>query len=384
MRNDRSTVKRTRHVPVRGANRVYVSQRSGGEKVYEVRHPTNAEGKRLYEVVGPSLDEAKARAYQIHCPSAPRVLSVGTTFAQVVENWRLTRVMRPRSARDFDAILERRILPTFGRIKVRDIDKAAIVSWLNGLTRLDGSTAPLAGSTRRLTLATLMLVLRHAMEIGAIGILPELDKRNRPKQSEPRRRIVSYDEEARLLALSAPFPWLRPTIVVALHEALRLGEVAGVQWDDVDFTRKTLTVRHSLSKDRMLGPSKGGKACTIPLTPAARAALLELRHDSDGKGFVFRNDLGGPRQICVIQHAFAKTVRRAALTETADGRVCFHSLRHTGISRLANHPGIPLVHVRDFARHADLATTQGYVHRIEDERVTRAIGEALAGAAISA
>jgi hypothetical protein len=33
--------------------------------------------------------------------------------------------------------------------------------------------------------------------------------------------------------------------------------------------------------------------------------------------------------------------------------------------------------VRDFARHADLATTQGYVHRIEDEKITAAIGEAL-------
>jgi hypothetical protein len=46
---------------------------------------------------------------------------------------------------------------------------------------------------------------------------------------------------------------------------------------------------------------------------------------------------------------------------------------------LRNHPAIPLVHVRDFARHADLATTQDYVHRIEDEKVRAAISEALAG-----
>ena len=64
---------------------------------------------------------------------------------------------------------------------------------------------------------------------------------------------------------------------------------------------------------------------------------------------------------------------------TEDGPVVFHSLRHTGISRLANHPAIPLVHVRDFARPADPATMQGYVHKIESERVTLAIGEALSG-----
>jgi hypothetical protein len=61
--------------------------------------------------------------------------------------------------------------------------------------------------------------------------------------------------------------------------------------------------------------------------------------------------------------------------------VCFHSLRHTGISRLANHPAIPLVHVRDFARQADLATTPGYVHRIEDKKIESAIAAALTGAA---
>ena len=35
--------------------------------------------------------------------------------------------------------------------------------------------------------------------------------------------------------------------------------------------------------------------------------------------------------------------------------------------------------MRDFARHADLATTQGCVHKIESEKVTTALGEALTG-----
>jgi integrase len=108
--------------------------------------------------------------------------------------------------------------------------------------------------------------------------------------------------------------------------------------------------------------------------------LLELRQDSPhGTGYVFTNRLGQPRAHRDVQRAYAQAVERAALPVTEDGPVVFHSLRHTGISRLANHPAIPLVHVRDFARHSDLATTQGYVHKIEDAKVTAAIGEALAG-----
>jgi len=88
---------------------------------------------------------------------------------------------------------------------------------------------------------------------------------------------------------------------------------------------------------------------------------------------------GRQRALNDVQRAFNKARERAALPVTEDGKVVFHSLRHTGISRLANHPAIPPVHVRDFARHADLATTMGYMHRIEDAKVTTAIGEALVG-----
>jgi site-specific recombinase XerD len=35
------------------------------------------------------------------------------------------------------------------------------------------------------------------------------------------------------------------------------------------------------------------------------------------------------------------------------------------------------VHVRDFAGHTDLSTTQSYVHRIEDESVAQAMQETL-------
>lgn len=167
-----------------------------------------------------------------------------------------------------------------------------------------------------------------------------------------------------LLAYTAAFPWLRPIIVVALYQALRLGEVLGLQFEDVDFAASKLHVRRSVGRTGALGPPKGGKAATIRLTGPAREALLELRQESS-TGFVFTNERGGTRQLRDVQRAFTKARDRAALPVTDDGPVVFHSLRHTGISRLANDPRIPLVKVRDFARHADLATTQGYVHAIE-------------------
>lgn len=39
---------------------------------------------------------------------------------------------------------------------------------------------------------------------------------------------------------------------------------------------------------------------------------------------------------------------------------------------------VPLVHVQAFARHADIATTMGYVHKIDSPAITSAMAEALA------
>lgn len=121
-----------------------------------------------------------------------------------------------------------------------------------------------------------------------------------------------------------------------------------------------------------LGPTKGATPSKperrdlnpIDLMPEARDALLELR------------DLPR-RSYFAIQAAFAEAVRLADLPETKDGKVGFHSLRHTGISRLANHPKIQLVWVRDFAGHRSIRTTEGYVHRIESHAVTAAAVEAM-------
>jgi integrase len=377
MQNDGSN--RKRHVPVKGASHIYWSEKASG-KVFEVRHPRNAEGKRLYETVGARLDEAKARAREIHGDTTPRVLRVGITLGEVYDSWVAARDIRPASVRSFDGNYTRHIAPRFGRVKVREIDAGAIAAWLGGLKRQDGKEGPLASGTRRLILATFTMILYHGVEIGALSAVPRLPRRRIPRPGEARRRILTPDEEARLLAYCATTPWLAPMITVALHQALRLGEVAGLSWQDVDFVGGKLNVRQSLGRDgKTLGPTKGGRAAVIDLTPLARQALLELRGDSDGTGLVFRNRAGNGRQLRDIQRSFVKARDRAALMETDDGPVVFHSLRHTGISRLANHPSIPLVHVRDFARHADLATTQSYVHRIENETVTAAIAEALAG-----
>lgn len=382
MRNEGSTgTKRVRHAKVKasGSDHLYYSVLSDGTKKYEVRHPLNSEGKRPFEVVGTRIDQAKARARVIYADAdkGVQVTNVGTTLNEVVQDWRETRRMRPRSEQTFDDLLDRHVLPVLGRRKVREIGKFDLVRLLDGLKRRDGKEGPLSGSTQHLILSTVYLVLQHAVDLGVLSVVPRVDKARRPKRGESRKRVVSHDEESRLLFACGYSPWLRPIVTVALHEALRLGEVCCLRWEDVDFPAGKLTVQRSLSRDGSVGVPKGGRTNVIELTPKAKQALLALRGECDGTGFVFLNRLGEVRQVRDVQRAFRKAVVRAEL----DDGVCFHTLRHTSISRVANNASVALVHVQAFARHANLKTTSGYIHPIESPVVATAIGQALTGRA---
>jgi len=180
---------------------------------------------------------------------------------------------------------------------------------------------------------------------------------------------------------------LQGIIVVALSQGLRLGEVLGLQVEDADFANSKLHVRHTLGRDRTLGPTKHTKltgkrdprdVAPIDLMPAARKVLLELRMEAS-EGYLFRNTLGRPRERRAVQRAFENAVSRAALPVTHDGPVNFHSLRHTCISRLANSPRVGVIYAMDFAGHSSLEITNGYVHKVEDAARTSAAAEALTG-----
>jgi hypothetical protein len=87
-----STVaKRRRHVPVKGAPGVCWSETKKG-KVFEVRHPANAQGRRLYEVVGTRLDVAKGRAREVHGRGGVAPVSVAVTWRR----WSRTGGVRGR------------------------------------------------------------------------------------------------------------------------------------------------------------------------------------------------------------------------------------------------------------------------------------------------
>jgi integrase len=369
---DSKVATRQRHVPVARASHVYKSQRTDGSWVYEVRHPRNANGKRPFEVVGARLDEAKARAAEIYRADAPRVSNLTATVADVYEDWKAYRKVKISSAEVYDTIYRSHILPALGHRRVRDLDKIGITRWVEGLTRKDGREGPLSETTRHYCLVVLDILLKHGVDMGALAVVPKIDRARKPRPAQGKTRILSAQEEAALLLASAA--WLRPIIQLMLWQGLRIGEVCGISWEDVDFAGSKLHVRRSVDDQARVGTTKAGKEASIRLTASAAELLRGLGpHD---EGWIFAAESGGPLTPKVVRWAFDTAARRAQLEDVTP-----HTCRHTAVSRLANSPGVSLARVQGFARHASLQMTQRYMHPVEDPTQDEAMDVAVTGKA---
>lgn len=144
---------------------------------------------------------------------------------------------------------------------------------------------------------------------------------------------------------------LAALLEVAYGAGLRVGEVAGLGWSDVDLARGTV---------RVLG--KGDKERRVPLTGKAVGALLawhaEVARACDAvPQAVFVGRGGDPLSVRQIQRVITGALSRIA----ERSGVSPHTLRHSFATHLLDR-GADIMAVKELLGHASLSTTQLYTH----------------------
>ena len=180
-------------------------------------------------------------------------------------------------------------------------------------------------------------------------------------------RVLTREEIERLFS-HAP-DYYRTLIATALFTGLRIGELLGLVWADVDFDAGLVRVRKQLDPGRRGQPPARVEPKT---TQAIRAVVLmpelaELLREHRRRllaaglarpdGFVFASATGGPLQRGnVVRRGLDKAVKRAGLATAGMPRLRFHDLRHTYASLLIAQ-GLNVVFVSRQLGHATPAIT---------------------------
>jgi integrase len=207
-----------------------------------------------------------------------------------------------------------------------------------------GGVRPRPNSYRSLLSLTYRLAIRN----GKTSANPARSTRHR-REDNSRVRYLTPEEETKLRAVLEK-EWVGhiPELDLALHTGLRLSEMYGLEWQEVDLARRLLLVRRG----------KNGEARYARLNIVAIKALDDLRKRCDGTGPVIRNVAGEP--LAGPRYWFEKAIVKAGLVDFH-----WHDLRHTFASRLTM-AGVGLRAVQDALGHKSVAMTVRYSHLAPD------------------
>ena len=258
-------------------------------------------------------------------------------FDEIGKDFLVYSKANKKSATNDEARMER-LLATFGGKPVADVGTQD-VERLRAELRKDLSPA-----TVNRHLALLKTTFNRAMKAEP----PKADRNpvrgvKLLKENNIRVRVLTDVEEERLLAVLPNY--LKPLVIVALHTGIRKGELANLEWKDLNFNTRTVTVRDS----------KSGEGRRVSMNRVVVDALHQIRRERKVLGGpVFQAPEGG--LLHNLGRVWAKAVEKSGVTDFR-----FHDLRHTAASRMVM-AGVDLYTVKEILGHKTLTMTQRYSH----------------------
>lgn len=146
-------------------------------------------------------------------------------------------------------------------------------------------------------------------------------------------------------------------LILFLNCGMRLSELQGLNFQDINLTERTL---------RVIG--KGNKERTIYLNDACIDALqhyfsLRLPADAKAKTALFISRQGNRLSRSMIQHMIKETLSAAGL---ANYKFSVHKLRHTAATLMYQFGHVDIRSLQEILGHESVATTEIYTHTNED------------------
>lgn len=313
-------------------------------------------------------------------------------FSEFTEIWKRdygSKKLAPSTYKRYCRMLETRILPYFGHFYINKIKPTDIMQFYDLLSRdtqlvrkksNNGKKTlkPLSGKTI-LEHHRLLRSMLHKAIYWQLIVSNPAERVQPPKAMKPKRKY--YDDEQRkillenLTELGEEQIKYKVAIILTIFTGVRLGELMGLEWQDVDFKTGIVSINRSsqylADKGVFTKTPKTESSIREVAIPDFVVSLLEeykLWYDEQksfyGELWTNSNRLfvqadGKPMHPSTISKWFVKYVEQIGLPV-----INFHGLRHTNATLLISQ-NIDVAVVAARLGHAQITTTFNfYVHPI--------------------
>ena len=363
------------------------SKRKDGN--YDYRWTTR-DGKR-HSVYAKTLEELRAKEEEILRDKCDGIKTEAryVTINDVFEVWKqLKRGLKDNTFQNYKYMYEQFVKPDFGNTRVSQLKKSDVKRFYNMLA----DERALKVSTIDSIHTVLHQVLDMAVDDAYLrnnpsdNVLKEL-KQAHNFDTEKRKALTVAEQELFLdfLRRNRQYNHWYPIFIVMVGTGLRVGEVTGLRWCDIDFKENLIDVNHTLvyynhaengCYFNINTPKTKAGVRNVPMLEFVKQAFIEERKYQMANGircsvkidgytdFIFVNRFGAAQHQGTLNKALRRIIRDCndeVLERNEENPVLLprfscHTLRHTFTTRMCE-AGVNIKVIQDALGHSDISTT---------------------------
>ncbi|WP_195251743.1 tyrosine-type recombinase/integrase [Romboutsia sp. 1001713B170207_170306_H8] len=277
-------------------------------------------------------------------------------------------------------ICNKYIIPIIGSIKLEDLKPIHIQNYVDDLVGI------LSPQTIKIHINILNLALRRAYRLKLIrdNVVEYIEI---PKSKKFKNKIYNQENMLKLLNISKNTELELP-IVLAVGLGLRISEILGLTWDNIDFEEKHITINKITVRSNGKVILKSPKTDASIRTISAPLEIINLLREHKRKcielklrgiikkdnNFIFFDKNGMPIAQDVLSRKFSRFLEKNNLDH-----IRFHDLRHSHVTLLINSK-VPIKVISERVGHSNINTTLNiYSHVLKemDKEASDKISESL-------
>lgn len=367
------------------------NQRKNGTYEYKWRDKS---GKR-HSIYASTLEKLREKENEVKKDVLEGIApdKCNLTINDLYYRWcELKRGLKDNTFTNYKYMYTQFVEPNFGKIRIKDLRRSDVRAFYN--TLYDEQ------HLKVLSIDNVHTVLHQVLDLAvdddylrynpADKALKEL-KQAHNNEVDKRKALTRQEQELfeKFLSKQGQYHKWCPVFTVMLWTGMRVGEITGLRWCDVDFENNEISINHTLvyyakGEERngfsfaVNTPKTKAGFRTIPMLPKVREALLAEREYQNECGikckavvdgytdFIFINRFGDTQHQGTLNKALRRIIRdcnyevldKAKDNETPVTLPPFsnHTLRHTFTTRMCE-AGVNVKAMQDILGHADAETT---------------------------
>lgn len=371
-----------------------------------VELPKGMDGKRKRIMRKGATEKEVQKALKPYIEGEQTVTSSKATVGDLCDAWFASRsvgedAIRTNTKANYTYIIEKLVKPFIGGQRVDKVQDYHINQYMDALksdsrprfdkdgkqliSRKTGEPLyekPKKDRVRQMAWVLLNSVFRYAKKKKMIAVNP-MEDAAKPKTKEKKMQCLTKPEIQAFLTVIRNEDQF-PLFFLALYSGMRIGELLGLQHEDLDLQNNVLRVNHTLVEDES-GHINVGEPCEccgvkdgrapaktdagireIELTPELVTTLRKQQERLLGLGlracpWVFPSSNGTP----LLQDNTRKLLKRFLKLAMIKKHIRFHDLRHSAATLMLT-VGADTKMIQQRLGHSDEKMMKRYVHAVKE------------------